>query len=116
MRAGHSRGDGYRCTVDDQNINVDNDHIDDSCLLVDGDSAVVARRSRRIHPDGSLGSRIINRSDRSTDSLDIRRTTRGYPGVVSTGIRSSRHGDSLGDRGGVRTSANNSDICSIQTG
>jgi len=41
--AAHCRRDGSCHIVDDRDIDVDNDHIDDSGLLVDGDSAVMAR-------------------------------------------------------------------------
>jgi hypothetical protein len=43
VRAAHCRRDGGCYIIDDRDVDVDKDYIDDSGLLVDSDSAVVAR-------------------------------------------------------------------------
>jgi len=64
------RGECGCSSVDDLNIDVDDDHVD-NVVLVDGDGGVVARRARGINPNGGLGSRVVDRGDRATRSSDI---------------------------------------------
>jgi len=103
------RGDCRCSSVDDLDIDVDDDHVD-SVVLVDRDSAVVARRACGINPNGGRGPGVVDRCDRAAIGSNIWR--RVAPGVCwDIGVSSVRRccdGDRLSDSGWVGISADDS--------
>ena len=113
---GLCRGDCRCRSVDDLDIDVDDDYVD-SVVLVDRDCAVVARRACGINPNGGLGSRVADRGDRAAIGSNIwRGVARGVGWDIGvSSLRRCCDGNRLSNSGWVGISADDIDFLSVKT-